>query len=100
MSENIDSHLQEGITDLKELAVTFSQLIAGIAVDPHGYFEKKYTAHIEQSESEQEVRGVLAQLVQWAVSSALSSSERKRLDHQLTDLGMPNLEELRVRFLP
>ena len=61
---------------------------------------KKYTVGLKQSKSEQEVRGVLPQLVQWVASSVLASSERKRLDDELTDRGMLNLEELRVHFLP
>jgi hypothetical protein len=74
-------------------------MIAGLEMDPHGYFEKKYAARIERSESEQEVRGVLAQLVQWAVSSAVTDSQREILDKQLGDRGMPKLDDLRTNLL-
>jgi hypothetical protein len=100
MPKNINRYLQAGATELSELAITFSQLIAGLAVDPHGYFEKKYAARIEQSQSEQEVRGVLVQLLQWAVSSAVTDSERETLDRELAERGMPNINDLRANLLP
>jgi hypothetical protein len=99
MSEKINRYLGEGATELQDFAVTFAQLIAGLEMDPHGYFEKKYAARIERSESEQEVRGVLAQLVQWAVSSAVTDAQREILDKQLGDRGMPKLDDLRTNFL-
>jgi hypothetical protein len=99
MSEKINRYLGEGVTELQDFAVTFAQLIAGLEMDPHGYFEKKYAARIERSESEQEVRGVLVQLVQWAVSSAVTDSQREILDKQLGDRGMPKLDDLRTNFL-
>jgi hypothetical protein len=99
MSEKINRYLGEGATELRDFAITFAQLIAGLEMDPHGYFEKKYAARIERSESEQEVRGVLAQLVQWAVSSAVTDAQREILDKQLGDRGMPKLDDLRTNFL-
>jgi hypothetical protein len=99
MSEKINRYLGEGVTELQDFAVTFAQLIAGLEMDPHGYFEKKYAARIERSESEQEVRGVLVQLVQWAVSSAVTDSQREILDKQLDDRGMPKLDDLRTNLL-
>jgi hypothetical protein len=87
-------------TDLKNFAITFARLIAGLAVDPHGYFEMKYVARITHSESELEVRGVLTQLIEWASSSSVSDSERHKLDKELTELGFPKVAELRLQYLP
>ena len=86
--------------ELQEFGVAFAHMVAGLAVDPHGYFEKKYTARIEMSESDVEIRGVLAQLIQWAASSAVSEQSREILDKQLVKLGMPTVAELRLQFLP
>ena len=99
MSESIDQFLNQGTAKLQAFAVTFAQLIAGLAVDPHGYFEKKYTARLERAESEQEIRGVLTQLVQWACSSSLSDAERERIDSELGARGMPSVADLRATLL-
>jgi len=85
---------------LQAFAVTFAQLIAGLAVDPHGYFEKKYTARIMASDSTEEINGVLAQLVQWIGSPAINAQERERLDHELARRDLPSIADLRLRYLP
>ena len=99
MSDAVKNYLHKGKAELQEFALTFARLVAGLAMDPHGYFEKKYTARIERSDSEQEIRGVLTQLVQWATSSAVSDEERKRLNHELSDRGMPSVDDLRASLL-
>ena len=100
MSERIEEFISKGTNELQKFAVTFAQLIAGLAVDPHGYFEKKYTARIERAESTEEINGVLTQLVQWVASSALSDSERDHIDRQLNERGMPTIAALRLHYLP
>ena len=99
MSDRIDQFLNKGKNELQEFAITFARMIASLAVDPHGYFEKKYAARIERSESEQEIRGVLTQLVQWATSSALEDPQREKLDSELHDRGMPTTKELRAYLI-
>jgi hypothetical protein len=86
--------------ELRLLGIEFARMIAALAVDPHGYFEKKYTSRIEHAETDTEIRGVLAQLIQWTTSSALSDENRATLDRKLEQLGMPSIAELRVQFLP
>lgn len=100
MSDRIDQFLNRGKNELQDFAVTFSRMIANLAVDPHGYFEKKYAARIERSESKEEINGVIAQLVQWASSSTVTDSEREQIDRQLDSLGMPTLALLRLHYLP
>lgn len=97
---NKNSLLQEESISLRDLGLTFTRLLAAMAVDPHGYFEKKYVARIESATTENEINGVLTQLVQWASSSAVSDAERLRLDSELTAQGLPKVAELRLRFLP
>jgi hypothetical protein len=99
MSDRIDQFLHNGKNELQEFAVTFARMIASLAVDPHGYFEKKYAARIEGAQSEQEIHSILTQLVQWATSSALETAEREKLDNELDNRGMPTTEELRAHFL-
>ena len=96
----IDQLLQERSIELRDFGLTFARLIAGMAVDPHGYFEKKYVARIERASSEQEINGVLTQLVQWATSSSLSDAERTRLDTQLSAQGLPSVADLQGHLLP
>ena len=86
--------------DIRDFGLTFARMIAALAMDPHGYFEKKYTARIERAQSDQEIQGVVAQLVQWATSSAISDAERARLDKELGERGMPSIDDLRLQFLP
>jgi hypothetical protein len=99
MPEAIHKHLEQGKAELQAFAITFTQLIAGLAVDPHGGFEKQYTARIERSDSEREIREVLAQLVQWAIGQAVTDSQREQLDRQLVDRGMPKVDDLRAHLL-
>ena len=99
MSERIDKFFNGNLDGLQKSAVTFAQLFAKLAMDPHGYFEKKYTARIENATSENEIRSVLTQLLQWAVSSEIAASERERLESELEDHGLPSLDELRAHLL-
>jgi hypothetical protein len=86
-------------SEIREIGLVLARLIAALAVDPHGYFEKKYTARIEGAHSEQEVRGVLTQLVQWAGSASVSDVERKQLDRKLGERGMPTVADLQANLL-
>ena len=90
----------KALADMREFGVAFARMIANLAVDPHGYFEKKYTARIELAETDSEIRGVLIQLVQWATSASVSDEERASLDKQLSRSGMPSIAELRLKYLP
>jgi len=92
--------MDKSIAEIREFGVTFARLIAALAVDPHGYFEKKYTARIERACSVQEIDGVIAQLVQWVGSSAVSAEERERLDRELSRKGLPTVDVLRLQYLP
>jgi hypothetical protein len=92
--------MEQSLTEIRDFGVTFARLIAGLAVDPHGYFEKKYLARIEGAYSAQEINGIVAQLVLWASSSALSDQERAHLDRELGQRGMPSVEDLRLQYLP
>ena len=95
MSRSFDS-----LSELREFGLLFARMIAAMAMDPHGYFEKKYIAHIENADSEIEIRGVITQLVQWVVSPTISNEERASLDAQLQKQGMPSVEQLQIQFLP
>ena len=97
---SIDQLLADKQVTLRDFGLLFARLIAGMAVDPHGYFEKKYTARIERARTDTEIIGLLAQLVQWATSSALNDTERQRLDNELTEQGLPVVAELRSHLLP
>ena len=100
MNEKTKTLLSESEITLRELGLIFARLIAGLAVDPHGYFEKKYTARIENAQSDSEIGGVLAQLVQWAVSSAVTDAQRAQPDHDLLAQGLPTVADLQVSLLP
>jgi hypothetical protein len=99
MAENQSRSIDDAF-DLRELSVAFARMVAALAVDPHGYFEKKYTARIEHAQTDTEIRGVLAQLILWTTSSALTDENRATLDRKLQQLGMPSVAELRLQFLP
>jgi hypothetical protein len=86
--------------DLRGLGLVLARLIAGLAVDPHGYFEKKYTARIESADSDVEISHVLAQLLQWAGSPEITEIEREKLDRELSDRGLPTVDDLCVKYVP
>ncbi len=100
MSDGIAPLLEERKIELRDFGLMFARLIASLAVDPHGYFEKKYTSRIENARSEHEINGVLAQLVQWAASPSISNEERARLDRLLDEQGFPRINDLRGLLLP
>jgi hypothetical protein len=100
MTTGIDQLLAEKGIELRDFGLTFANMIANLAVDPHGYFEKKYTARIESARSEHEINGVLAQLVQWAASSSVSDAERAQLNKRLSEHGFPQIDDLRSCLLP
>lgn len=87
-------------SDRREIGLVLTRLIAGLAVDPHGYFEKKYTARIESAISDAEISSVLAQLLQWIGSSSVSERERAKLDRELSGRGLPKINDLRLQYLP
>ena len=92
--------MEKSFAEIRDFGLTFARLIAGMAVDPHGYFEKKYAARIESARSAQEINVILAQLVQWAGSSALSEQEREHLDRELGKRDLPSVQTLRQQYLP
>ena len=100
MPNLIDNIIGQDRNRLQQFAVTFAQLVAGLAVDPHGYFEKKYTARIMGSQSIEEINGVVAQLVQWIGSPAINNQERERLDRELALRDLPSIADLRLHYLP
>ena len=100
MNSGIEALLGDAQISLREFGLTFARLVANMAVDPHGYFEKKYTARIEHARTDHEINGVLAQLVQWASSSSVTDAERERLDSELGRQGLPCVADLRAQLLP
>jgi hypothetical protein len=100
MTSALELLLANSQATLREFGMIFARMIAGLAVDPHGDFEKKYCARIENAHSDGEISGVLAQLVQWSVSSAISDEQRQRLNQELQGKGLPSIAELRAHLLP
>jgi hypothetical protein len=100
MANTIDELLKDSRLELRDFGVMFARLIAGLEVDPHGYFEKKYVARIERAQSDVEINGVVAQLVQWAVSSAVTDAQRDKINNELGKCQLPNVTELRRIYLP
>jgi hypothetical protein len=92
--------MEKSLAEIRDFGLTFSRLIAGMAVDPHGYFEKKYAARIESAHSVQEANLILAPLVQWVGSSAVSDQEREHLDRELGKRDLPPIDSLRQQYLP
>ena len=92
--------MEKSLAEIRDFGLTFARLIAGMAVDPHGYFEKKYAARIESANSVQEASLILAQLVEWAGSTAVSDQERDYLERELGKRDMPSIASLRQQYLP
>jgi hypothetical protein len=92
--------MEQSLAEIREFGLTFARLIAGLAVDPHGYFEKQYVARIENAHSTEEIRGVIAHLVLWVESPVISAQERDALNRELKTLSLPTLEDIRQKQFP
>jgi hypothetical protein len=92
--------MEQSLIETREFGLTFARLIAGLAVDPHGYFEKQYAACIENARSTEEIKGVVANLVRWVESSVISDQEREQLKRELDQLGLPSIEDIRKNKFP
>ncbi|TDJ43683.1 MAG: hypothetical protein E2O50_04305 [Gammaproteobacteria bacterium] len=86
--------MEQSLTETREFGLTFARLVAGLAVDPHGYFEKQYVARIENAQSTEEIKGVVVHLVHWIESPVISSQERDTLKRELDQLNLPTLEDI------
>ena len=86
--------MEQSLTETRGFGLTFVRLVAGLAVDPHGYFEKQYVARIENAQSTEEIKSVVAHLVRWIESPVISSQERDTLKRELDQLNLPTLEDI------
>ena len=92
--------MEQKLIEIREFGLTFARLIANLAVDPHGYFEKQYAARIENAHSTEEITGVIANLVRWVESPVISDNERDQLSRELEERGMPSIEDIRQQRFP
>lgn len=92
--------MEQSLEEIRQFGLTFARLIAGLAVDPHGYFEKQYAARIESAHSAQEIKGVVAHLLLWVESPVISAQERDTLSRKLTERGLPSIEDIRLQKFP
>ncbi len=92
--------MEQSLIGTREFGLTFARLVAGLAVDPHGYFEKQYVARIENAQSTEEIIGVVGHLVLWVESPVISVQERDTLNRELDRLRLPTLEDIRRKKFP
>ena len=92
--------MEHSLEEIREFGLTFARLIAGLALDPHGSFEKQYAARIENAHSAQEIKGVIAHLVRWVESPVISAQERGTLSRELAERGLPSIEDIRLQKFP
>jgi hypothetical protein len=92
--------MEQSLTEVREFGLTFVRLVADLAVDPHGYFEKHYAARIENALSTEEIKSVVAHLVLWIESPVISSQERDTLNRELDQLNLPTLEDIGRKKFP
>ena len=92
--------MEQSLTEIREFGLTFARLIAGLAVDPHGYFEKQYAARIESAQSTEEIKGVVANLVRWIESPVISEQEREQLQQELDKRSLPSIKDIQQKKFP
>ena len=92
--------MEQSLTETREFGLTFARLIAGLAVDPHGYFEKPYVARLAHAPSTEGIKNVVEHLVLWIESPVVSSQERDTLNRELDQLSLPMLEDIRRKKFP
>lgn len=71
------------------------RFVSTVAMDPHLYFEQKWTAEIAASESRDDLLRRMDQLVAWVDAAGLSESQLRRLDSVLTADGLPTFSGMR-----
>lgn len=71
------------------------RFVSTIAMDPHLYFEQKWTAEIAAIESRDDLLRCLDRLVAWVDAAGLSGSQARRLDAALTADGLPTVAGMR-----
>jgi hypothetical protein len=92
--------MEQSLTETREFGLTFTRLVAGLAVDPHGSFEKQYAARIESAQSTEEIKGVVAHLVRWIESPVISEQEREQLQQELDKRGLPSIKDIQQKKFP
>jgi hypothetical protein len=99
MSERSNSNSDDENSEQRRFALTLARTIAGIALDPHGYFELHYLSRIEKAATDADINVVVLQLLGWVVGPDVSDSERESLEHALSCAGLPSLASLTNQYL-
>lgn len=71
--------------------------VSDLVMDPHRYFEQKWSAEIAVARSPEELRRQVARLVAWIAAAELTRAQMRRLDAALAARGLPAFAELRTR---
>ena len=76
------------LADLKASYIFVIRFLSSRMMDPHLYFETKYTTLVWRAESKEELDELMHDLLVWIQSSGLSSEELLRLDEALEREGL------------
>ena len=71
------------------------QLITKQTMDPHLYFERKYSAEIDRADSAQAVIEILNGIALWLTSPSFGQGSLDRLERELDRAGLPSVASIR-----
>ena len=74
------------------------RFLSSTVMDPHLYFERKWSAEIGAIESGTQLRAATGRLLAWIDTMGLDAQQRAQLDEVLASDGLPTLEEMRGRL--
>jgi len=80
------------IGERRRLGLEVVRFLSARMLDPHLYFEAKYTKLIERAETPGELDTILDGLLEWAAGSGLGDDEFEHLNRRLRQAGLPPLE--------
>ena len=72
------------------------QLITKQTMDPHLYFERKYTAEINRADSAEAVIEILNGIALWLTSPEFGQESLDRLERDLDLAGLPSVASIRT----
>ena len=70
------------------------QLITKQMMDPHLYFERKYSAEIDRVDSVEAVVEILDGIALWLTSTEFGPESLVRLERELTLAGLPSIDSI------
>ncbi|MDH3977048.1 MAG: hypothetical protein OEU86_00930, partial [Gammaproteobacteria bacterium] len=78
----------------RDYCIRVIRFVSDSALDPHLYFEKKFTGDVSVASSDAELASILGHLAAWFDETEPDKKRLARFDEQLLAAGLPSLSVL------